>query len=66
MNCYEMALMILLRSSAALLLTAFIPAVTPCAWMKELHYELGMGELPNGPIFGMGTVQDHADKGKIP
>ncbi len=52
MNGYEKALVILLRGTAVLLLTAFIPAVMPFAWMKEIHLQLGMGELPGGPIMG--------------
>jgi len=49
---YEKALVMLLRASAVLLLTAVIPAVMPFAWMKVIHRFLGMGELPEGPIIG--------------
>lgn len=34
------------------MLTALVPAVMPFAWMKEIHCQLGMGELPAGPIMG--------------
>jgi len=46
------ALVVLLRASAVLLLTAVIPAVMPFAWMDEIHRQLGMGDLPRGPIMG--------------
>ena len=49
-NLNEKVLVILLRASAVLLLTAVIPAVMPFAWMDEIHRHLGMGELPTGPI----------------
>ena len=52
MNHSERALVILLRFSAVLLLTAMIPAVMPFGWMKDMHRLLGMGELPEGPIIG--------------
>ena len=52
MNRYEKALVLLMRSSAVLLLTAIIPAVMPFAWMQMIHRHLGMGELPDGPIIG--------------
>ena len=52
MNRYEKALVLLLRGSAVLLLTALVPAMMPFAWMKEIHSQLGMGELPEGPIMG--------------
>jgi len=48
----EKALVVLLRASAVLLLTAVIPAVMPFAWMDEIHRQLGMGDLPRGPIIG--------------
>jgi hypothetical protein len=48
----ETALVVLLRASAILLLTAIIPAVMPFAWMDEIHRQLGMGELPSEPIMG--------------
>ncbi len=50
MNRYEMALVVILRGSAIILLTALIPAVMPFAWMQEIHRLLGMGELSEGPI----------------
>jgi succinate dehydrogenase hydrophobic anchor subunit len=52
MNRSEKALVVLLRASAVLLLTAVIPAVMPFAWMKDIHRQLAMGELPEGPIIG--------------
>ncbi len=52
MKDYERALVILLRIAAVILLTALIPSVMPFAWMKDLHRQLGMGELPEGPIIG--------------
>ena len=48
----EKALVVLLRGSALLLLTAVVPAVMPFAWMQAIHRQLGMGELPSGPIIG--------------
>jgi hypothetical protein len=48
----EKALVVLLRASGVLLLTAVIPAAMPLAWMQEIHRQLGMGELPDGPIVG--------------
>ena len=52
MNNCEKALVILLRIAAVVLLTALIPSVMPFAWMKDIHRQLGMGELPEGPIMG--------------
>jgi hypothetical protein len=52
MNRYEKALVILLRTAAAITLAALIPCVMPFAWMKEIHRFLGMGQLPEGPIVG--------------
>jgi hypothetical protein len=52
MNRSEKALVLLLRASAVLLLTAVIPALMPFEWMKDIHRRLGMGELPEGPIVG--------------
>jgi hypothetical protein len=52
MNRPEEVLVLLLRFSAVLLLTAIMPAVMPFAWMKTIHRLLGMGELPEGPIIG--------------
>jgi hypothetical protein len=48
----EKALIVLLRGSAIILLTAIVPAVMPFAWMDEIHRQLGMGNLPKGPIMG--------------
>jgi hypothetical protein len=52
MERFEKALVLLLRISAVVLLTAIVPAVMPFAWMKDIHRLLGMGELPEGPIVG--------------
>jgi len=51
-NLNEKALVVLLRVSAVILLMAVIPAVMPFAWMDEIHRQLGMGDLPRGPIMG--------------
>ena len=52
MNGYEKALVVLLRISAVVMLTAVVPALMPFAWMAAIHRQLGMGELPEGPIIG--------------
>jgi hypothetical protein len=52
MDRYERTLVLLLRISAVVLLTAIIPAVMPFSWMVVIHHQLGMGELPEGPIMG--------------
>jgi len=52
MSRSEKALVLILRMAAVLLLTAVIPAVMPFAWMKDIHRQLGMGDLPQGPILG--------------
>lgn len=52
MNWAEKTLVLVLRASAALLLTALIPAVMPFDWMMATHRWLGLGELPAGPIVG--------------
>ena len=52
MNRCEKTLVLLLRLDAMLLLTALVPAIMPFAWMKEIHRQLGMGDLPDGPIMG--------------
>ena len=48
----ERALVILLRVSGLVLLTALFTAVMPFTWMDEIHRRLGLGELPNMPIMG--------------
>lgn len=48
----ERTLVILLRISAVVLLVAVIPAVMPFSWMVAIHRQLGLGELPVGPIMG--------------
>jgi hypothetical protein len=52
MNDYEKALIIVLRIAAVVLLTALTTSVMPFAWMQDIHRQLGMGELPDGPIIG--------------
>lgn len=52
MNRYEKTLIVLLRISAVVLLVAIVPAVMPFSWMVVIHRQLGMGELPQGPIVG--------------
>ena len=52
MSPSEKVLVVILRGSAIILLTALIPAVMPFSWMTEVHVFLGMGELPEGPIMG--------------
>ncbi len=49
---FEKALVVLLRFEAIILLTALVPAVMPFEWMKDIHRNLGMGELPDGHILG--------------
>ena len=51
-NLNEKVLVFLLRVSGILLVTALIPAIMPFAWMDEIHRQLGMGDLPRGPIVG--------------
>ena len=48
----EKALVWLLRISGVILLTALVPVVMPFSWMQAIHREIGMGELPTGPIVG--------------
>jgi hypothetical protein len=48
----EKALVWLLRISGVVLLTALVPVVMPFGWMQMIHREIGMGELPTGPIVG--------------
>jgi hypothetical protein len=48
----ERALVILLRVSGLVLLTALFTAVMPFTWMDEIHRRLGLGELPDLPIMG--------------
>jgi hypothetical protein len=52
MNRFEKFLILLLRLSVIILMTALIPAVMPFSWMQDIHRNLGMGELPSGPIMG--------------
>ncbi len=46
----ERALVLVLRTSAAVLLTALVPAAMPWAWMDAIHRWLGLGELPDRPV----------------
>jgi hypothetical protein len=48
----ERMLVLLLRASAVLLLTAALAAVMPFAWMDAIHGWLGLGRLPDQPIVG--------------
>ena len=52
MKGYEKVLVVLLRTSGIVLLTALIPAVMPFGWMDAIHQRLGMGKLPDVPITG--------------
>jgi hypothetical protein len=52
MNRHEKALVILLRVSGAITLTALAACVMPLAWMQDIHRFLGMGQLPDRPIIG--------------
>lgn len=52
MNNHEKALVILLRTTAVISLSAVAAAVMPFAWMQAIHRFLGMGALPEGPIVG--------------
>lgn len=49
---FEKAVVVILRVSGVVLLTALVPAVMPFAWMQDIHRLLGMGELPDAPIVG--------------
>ena len=49
----ETVLIVLLRASGILLLTALIPAVMPFAWMQEIHRQLGLGERFHGADHGL-------------
>jgi hypothetical protein len=51
-NRYERALIVLMRLSGILLMTAIVPAVMPFEWMQVIHRWLGLGELPRLPIIG--------------
>jgi hypothetical protein len=48
----ERVLVIVLRISGILLLTALIPAVMPHAWMDDIHRRMDLGQLPDMPIIG--------------
>lgn len=43
-------LRILLRITAAVMITALVPAAMPLSWMDAVHRWLGMGPLPRGPV----------------
>jgi hypothetical protein len=51
-NRAEIALAVILRLSAAMLLLALVPVVMPHRWMSLIHQGLEMGELPEMPIVG--------------
>ncbi len=40
----------LLALMGAVLIVAFIPMLFPISWMDWIHQQLGLGELPEGPI----------------
>ena len=48
----EKVLVWLLRISGVILLIALVPVVMPFSWMQAIHRQLGMGDLPTGPIVG--------------
>lgn len=50
MTRYEKALVLLLRASAVVLVSAAFPVAMPFEWMARTHSALGMGALPNEPI----------------
>jgi len=50
MNRSERLLALLLRVSAAVLLSALVPAFMPFAWMQIVHRALGLGELAETPL----------------
>ena len=45
-------LVVVLRVTGVLLLTALFPAAMPFSWMEATHAWLGLGELPAEPIVG--------------
>lgn len=51
-NLAERVLVILLRVSGIMLLTALIPAVMPHSWMDDIHRRMDLGQLPDMPIVG--------------
>ncbi len=50
MNVYAKWLVLVLRGSAVVLLTALVPVFFPYAWMQAIHRAIGLGELPAQPI----------------
>ncbi|MBM4090181.1 MAG: hypothetical protein FJ276_12285 [Planctomycetes bacterium] len=52
MDASEKILVLVLRISGVILLTALVPVVMPQVWMDAIHRGLGMGPLPEGPIVG--------------
>ncbi len=50
MNGYAKWLVLVLRGSAVVLLTALAPVFFPYAWMQSIHRAIGLGELPAQPI----------------
>jgi hypothetical protein len=51
-NLAERVLVILLRLSGIVLLSALIPAVMPHSWMDQIHRQMDLGQLPDMPIVG--------------
>ena len=50
MGWKERALVVLLRVSAVVLLTALFAVALPTEWMAAIHQWIGLGELPRAPI----------------
>ena len=51
-NLAERLLVLMLRASGVVLLTAVIPAVMPHGWMDDIHRRMDLGQLPDMPIVG--------------
>lgn len=45
-------LVVVLRFTGVVLLTALFPAAMPYSWMDAVHARLGLGTLPDDPIVG--------------
>ncbi len=48
----ERVLIVILRCTGVVLLTALVPAAMPFSWMAAIHARLGLGTLPDDPIVG--------------
>lgn len=51
-NLAERVLVIMLRLSGIILLSALVPAVMPHSWMDGIHRQMDLGQLPDMPIVG--------------